>query len=228
MRKAASIFLCIFAAIAMMTSCARKVRVIPVRKMEQIYKDMLLADQWLADNPDKRAAADTTWFYEPIFEKYGYTIEDYYKTVETYLEDPKRYAEMMDRISKDLSDESRALMAEWRKERDLTNKTSGSGIGKPKLLWNPYDPSMKVITKGYVMKKGADSLWRPMPIIGDTLFQGPRIIVTEHKDTVSEAELAETHSIPQDKAAGQLILNEKSLISPEYEQNGSILRVPDR
>ena len=51
-------------------SCGRGGRVIPVRKMERIYREMLLADQWLAENPDKRGIADTTWFYKPIFEKY--------------------------------------------------------------------------------------------------------------------------------------------------------------
>lgn len=52
--------------VSAVVSCGRGGRVIPVRKMERIYREMLLADQWLAENPDKRGIADTTWFYEPI------------------------------------------------------------------------------------------------------------------------------------------------------------------
>ena len=66
-------------------SCARKAKVIPVRKMEKIYREMFLADQWVADNATRRRKADTTWFYEPIFEKYGYDVEDYRKSVDHYL-----------------------------------------------------------------------------------------------------------------------------------------------
>ena len=76
--------------VAAVISCDRSARVIPAGKMEKIYREMLLADQWLADNPEKRTMADTTWFYEPIFRKYGFTLNDYQKSVDVYLNDPKR------------------------------------------------------------------------------------------------------------------------------------------
>ena len=72
MKKVLRIVLPLMVLVSAVVSCSREGRVIPVRKMERIYREMLLADQWLAENPDKRGIADTTWFYEPIFEKYGF------------------------------------------------------------------------------------------------------------------------------------------------------------
>ena len=77
MKKVLRIVLPLMVLVSAVVSCSREGRVIPVRKMERIYREMLLADQWLAENPDKNGMADTTWFYEPIFEKYGYTVQDY-------------------------------------------------------------------------------------------------------------------------------------------------------
>ena len=73
MKKVLRIVLPMMVLASAVVSCGRGGRVIPVRKMERIYREMLLADQWLAENPDKRGIADTTWFYKPIFEKYGFT-----------------------------------------------------------------------------------------------------------------------------------------------------------
>ncbi len=97
-------------------ACSREARVIPVRKMEKIYREMFLADQWLNGNPQKRPMADTTWFYAPIFEKYGYTVEDYRKSVDSYLNDPERYAEMLKRVCSSLSKESSSLTAKVDRE----------------------------------------------------------------------------------------------------------------
>ena len=104
LRIVAVALLCVFA----FGACAREAKVIPARKMARIYREMLLADQWLADNPEKKTAADTTWFYEPIFEKYGYTLKDYQNSVDHYLNDPKRYAQMMAKVGEGLRTEDRA------------------------------------------------------------------------------------------------------------------------
>ena len=53
-------------------SCARTGRVIPEEKFSDIYAEMLLADQWISSNLKARRVADTTLFYAPILEKYGY------------------------------------------------------------------------------------------------------------------------------------------------------------
>ena len=72
MKKLLGMAFIVAAVMVAVSSCSDKPKVIPVQKMEKIYKEMFLADQWLVDFPAKRSMADTTWFYEPIFEKYGY------------------------------------------------------------------------------------------------------------------------------------------------------------
>ena len=90
-------------------SCSDRQWVIPARKMEKIYREMFLADQWFIKNPKKKRQADTAWLYVPIFEKYGYSVEDYRHSVDHYLNDPKRYSEMLDRVRRSLAKEYRPL-----------------------------------------------------------------------------------------------------------------------
>ena len=80
-------------------ACSRNGRVIPRNVMEDIYEDMFLADQWLSDNYQARRMADTTFFYEPIFEKHGYTFKDYDKSVTHYLKDPEKFSKMLKNVS---------------------------------------------------------------------------------------------------------------------------------
>lgn len=75
-------------------SCTRA-RIIPRRTFVKIYADMFLADEWVKDNPSMRRQVDTSLIYEPIFESYGYTTDDYLKSVEHYMNDTERYARML-------------------------------------------------------------------------------------------------------------------------------------
>lgn len=173
MRKYIGIFISILVVCALACSCARRPKTIPQKKMKEIYKEMFLADQWLTDNPDKRAIADTTWFYKPILEKYGYTLDDYYHTVTLYLEDPKRFADMMEEVSDMFSSESDRFMSELEKE---VMKSDQQKAGK---TWRSsyHSNDLKVITKGYKMTKQADSVWYPKPIVEDTVFSGPEMYI---------------------------------------------------
>lgn len=70
-------------------------KIIPRGKMAEIYVEMLLADQWLAENSKYRVQADTSLVYEPIFNKYGYTSDDYRASVTHYMRDPERYSRIL-------------------------------------------------------------------------------------------------------------------------------------
>jgi len=78
-----------------LAACSRNARIIPRSTMSKIYAEMFVADQWLKDHPEARKTADTSFFYEPIFEKYGYTFEDYNATVEKYIADPENYGKII-------------------------------------------------------------------------------------------------------------------------------------
>lgn len=78
-------------------SCGKNGRVISRKKFAYIYADMLVADQWLDRHYSEREIADTSAFYETIFNKYGYTSGDYIVSAAYYLNDPERYAKILER-----------------------------------------------------------------------------------------------------------------------------------
>ena len=94
-----------------LSSCGRKARVIPASTMSDIYADMFLADQWVAQNSRSRRVADTSDFYGPIFEKYGYTVEDYDASVSHYLHKPDKYAKILKITATKLSRQEKRLQA---------------------------------------------------------------------------------------------------------------------
>ena len=76
-------------------SCGREGKVIPKQKMAEIYADMFVADQWLAQNYKASRTADTTMVYESVFRKYGYDSDDYRASVNYYIQDPDRFARIL-------------------------------------------------------------------------------------------------------------------------------------
>ena len=121
-RKGLAVLFVVTALVVTLISCSKGPKVIPKRQMEKIYRDMFLADQWLEIHSEKRPIADTTWFYAPIFEKYGYDVEDYRASVDFYLSDPKRYAEMIGRVAKGLEDESAAIQRSLRQQDKIRHR----------------------------------------------------------------------------------------------------------
>ncbi|MBP5335600.1 MAG: DUF4296 domain-containing protein [Bacteroidales bacterium] len=112
MRVSAKILIAVAAAALCVAACSRGPRIIPRSKMEKIYTDMLLADQWLMHNQDAGFKADTTLFYEPIFRKYGFTTEDFYASNEYYMRDPLRYSRMLKKVALSLDAKARKMRAE--------------------------------------------------------------------------------------------------------------------
>ena len=91
--------------------CGHRGRVIPEDKFADIYADMLLADQWLSSNPKARRVADTTLFYAPILESYGYNVLDYNASVRHYMKKPEKFAAIISSSSKQLSAYAKRLQA---------------------------------------------------------------------------------------------------------------------
>lgn len=84
------------AALSFLVGCScNKTNIIPRGKMAHIYAEMLVVDQWLLEHTRYRSQADTSLVYEPIFESYGYTTEDYRASVEYYMNDPERYSRIL-------------------------------------------------------------------------------------------------------------------------------------
>ena len=112
MKVSAKILIAVAAVALCAAACSRGPKVIPRSKMEKIYTDMLLADQWLMRNQDAGFKADTTLFYEPIFRKYGYTSEDFDASNEYYMRDPLRYSRMLKKVALSLDAKARKKRVE--------------------------------------------------------------------------------------------------------------------
>ena len=95
--------LLVMALIFCATACHKDGRVIPKSKLEDIYFDMFVADEWLRDNTEAKAMADTTLFYEPIFHRYGYSFKDYDASVSYYIDRPDKFNKIMSKVAKRLN-----------------------------------------------------------------------------------------------------------------------------
>lgn len=110
MRKALRSVLAALLVAACLCSCDRDGKVIPRKKFARIYADMYLADTWLMNAPiESRLRADTTAFYNPILEKYGYTLEDYWASVSYYMQDPDRFSRIIGKSGDILENELKAI-----------------------------------------------------------------------------------------------------------------------
>lgn len=203
MKKVLRIVLPLMVLVSAVVSCSREGRVIPVRKMERIYREMLLADQWLAENPDKRGIADTTWFYEPIFEKYGFTLSDYQKSVDRYLNDPKRYAEMLGRVEEGLRNDLKVVNARIALEDRLQHEADSLAKVWKSVKAKTFNSFLDVfdvdaMTDRVGIEKDSLGVYRPVPVVEDTVFHGPRLVI---RDTT--AIVPEKDTIPMTKTAGQ-------------------------
>ena len=88
-----------FAACILLVSCSHKSgqEIIPKNAFAKIYAEMFIADQWLNMNYKYNSIADTTLVYEPIFNKYGYTTDDYLASVDYYLYNPGRFKKIVNK-----------------------------------------------------------------------------------------------------------------------------------
>ena len=96
----------------LLPGCGRRGRIIPTRKLADIYVDMFLADQWISDNHSSRRVADTSDFYGPIFKAHGYSFRDYDLSVNHYLGNPDNFSRLLDRSAEILEKRIKGLKDE--------------------------------------------------------------------------------------------------------------------
>lgn len=142
--------------------CGRKAKVIPGGDFVDILADMYVADQLVLQNSALRRMADTSSVYEPIFESYGYGLDDYLATERYYMGSPNRYARIVRKASAKLDKKLQELKEQERiaeKARDLQERIARYGSeGRPGF----YIADTLLI--------GRDSVRR------DTAFRGPLIV----------------------------------------------------
>lgn len=168
-------------------------KVIPRGKMAHIYADMLLQDQWILENHGIRTQADTSLVYEPIFESYGYTTEDYRASVVHYMNDAERYSRILRRTI-EILDEKLIEVKGLKAIEDRRKAIVPYRMNRHKLFY--YRAVDKLWEYGDSVSIEMDSLVPVLEIhfheTSDTTFDGLNIIIREDsllvKDTILAAD----------------------------------------
>lgn len=167
---------------------------IPRNKLAMIYAEMLMTDQWIADNHDIRSLADTSLIYEPILEKYGYDSEDYRHSVNVYLDDPERFSrifrttsEILDERHTELKKKKDILDAERRKaeRRELYSVDFVIKDHFPYMADKPYVQYYDSLTVEYDTL--ASSLMIRSVEIKDTIYDRIEMIIRTDSLTVADS-----------------------------------------
>ena len=81
-------------------------KVIPDRDLVNIFHDAYVANAYIVEG---KIASDSLYIYEPIFNKYGYTMDDLQHTIKTFTERKSAMlSTIMSEVNRRLDEESRA------------------------------------------------------------------------------------------------------------------------
>jgi len=172
------------ALVVCLSACGKKDKIIPRSTLEDVYVDLFLADQWMIENPGQSKIADTTMLYEPIFNKYGYTTQNYIASVNHYIRDPKRYARILRRTDAKLVAKLEKLKILVEEEEALREQLEKLGDFDPGLKLY-YDTVYMRVTKEAGLRFELDSSGRYMPVVPvvDTVLAADSLAV---KDSISQ------------------------------------------
>ena len=138
--------------VCLLASCSGRPRIIPRSTLADIYAEMFLADQWLADHGSERRKADPSLFYDPIFQRYGYTFEDYDATIKRYLKDPEKFSKVFKDASiklKEGKDVYKNKYEQLESIREFNAAIKGYNtrdFNKDTVIWrSAYKDSMKLV-----------------------------------------------------------------------------------
>lgn len=190
-RTVRNIFM-IVAVLACVCSCSRGGKVIPRSKMAKIYADMFIIDSWMTIAPyESRRAVDTLNVYEPVFNDYGYSTEDYRTSVSYYLQDPDRFSRILRKTGNILKSDMEELIHEQdaRIEQEKLRRQYRNSIRK--YEFTVYDTlfDKASFTDRIEIKKDAYGRFLPVRVLEDTCFYGPKLILQNDVDEVKVAVL---------------------------------------
>lgn len=136
MRRISVLCLTAVAAVLLLcVSCGKRAKVIPRGKMAEIYAEMFIMDQWISSDIKSRRMADTTLVYESIFEKYGYTADDYRHSMSVYIDDPDRYARILRNSSVIIEDKIKELKKKKEHLRSLSEIKAATEAFIPERIY---------------------------------------------------------------------------------------------
>lgn len=165
------LFLILTAVLLCLSSCRDRKDIIPKGTMSKIYYDIYMTDEAVDANYGLRRMADTMRIYEPIFNKYGYTTEDYNRSVNFYLGRPDKF--------EDVFEDTKTMLEKRKAELNAILEAEG----KRPRLWSLVD-SLELYTSEGVHASMAykcmrilffkpDSTIPESPVIDSALMERP-------------------------------------------------------
>ncbi len=197
MRLRTRTYLAVGLAMLLVCSCGRKARVIPESVLSDIYAEMFLADQWIQQNSRVRKTADTTNFYLPIFEKYGYGLDDYRHSVEHYLRKPDDYARIVKSASSKLTAEAKRLQ-----------EIEDAIANRPKF--SPYVPSE--FRYDTLVFKDSTGFW---PNDSSFVSKAPVDSLVGHRDSVATIRLDTLENIVLDSTQTKILKYDRQQVDSQ-------------
>ena len=201
-------FVAVALVVSAIASCSKEPGVIPKRQMEKIYHDMFLVDQWVMESEDRRRQADTSWLYEPIFEKYGYTVEDYRTSVNFYLSDTTaKGAWINPEAVVNAATIGGAVAAMYWLYRDIRQQEKirhrADSIAKAMKAYSSDDFInygdlfyVNSMTDRIKIDKNQKGVYYPVPVVEDTVFHGPELIIKDSSSVVEPSSVKKPKPIP--------------------------------
>ena len=157
------LFLILTAALLCLSSCRDRKDIIPKDTMSKIYYDIYMTDEAVDANYGLRRMADTMRIYEPIFNKYGYTTEDYNRSVNFYLERPDKF--------EDVFEDTKTMLEKRKAELNAILEAEG----KRPRLWSLVD-SLELYTSEGVHAGMAYKCMRILFFKPDSTIPGSPVI----------------------------------------------------
>lgn len=105
----------IILSIIIFTSCGEDK--IPKQKMSKIIAEIYITDRYINSNYELVRAMDSSFLYEPIFKKYGYSTKEFMNTIDYYVERPAKLKTIYLTAKQILEDEMAIASAELQRER---------------------------------------------------------------------------------------------------------------
>ena len=175
----------LLAVMVMAFSCGRQGRVIPAHKFAKIYAKMLVADQWVRGDSHLAAIADTTLFYEPILEEFGYTEKDYVVSVGHYMEDPESFGKIFKEVKEILDKRISELTADERavhRADSIRAAIAGKNFLRAPVFMDTYMDSVRHDTVSISIDTIGMYVWAR--ILPDTLYSGPVFALRHELDSI--------------------------------------------
>lgn len=210
-------------------SCKKKEgSIIPRATLSEIYAEMFVVDQLLLYDHDLRRMADTSWVYEPILEKYGFTAEDFRQSMIYYLNDSDRYARILKQTGIILEDRLKQL-----KKEEALNESANKILEeiqdfKPSRIYCLTGLKNKDLMKldsldVYVDSTGGD-IFFDVNNWADTIYQGPimeldraSVDITVIEDSLAKTDL-KLSGIRPDQLS--VVKGQGKTIKPKSDEKG--------